>query len=266
MNDPSQPALTDAPPKKRFWLGVLWELRAWIEAFAFALTVVVVFSTVAYARYAIPSESMQPHMEVGDNIVVSKFAYGFSRWSIPFAGGAFLPETDKRLFESPPKQGDVAVFRHLTQKRDLVKRIIGLPGDLVELRQGRLYINETLIERQSEGQILRRAPSGELVQLQAYVETLPNGVRHHIYEYSDDAPFDNFGPARVPPRTFFAMGDNRDFSADSRVPGGPGFVPYERLAGRADLLLFTFFRCKDNLPQERCKPARSLRGFHLARQ
>ena len=144
-------------------------------------------------------------------------------------------------------RGDVVVFRDERQSppRNLIKRVIGVEGDVVEVREGRLYLNGEAVPREfDEIRTYREHPSGLPVTVTHYNEVLPNGREHSIYEQRDNAPLDNYGPVTVRPGTVFVMGDNRDASRDSRAPEGPGLVPLENVVGRAETVLFTFERCR----------------------
>lgn len=217
----------------KYWRET-WE---WIKIAASALAAYAAFTTVAFANFAIPSESMVPHLEVGDRIVVSKFAYGYSRYSLPFGLGALLPAGDRRLFETTPTRGDVIVFIHPRTGETMVKRLVGLPGDTIEVRDGVLFINDVRAA-QSEATLLLRLvhPRGR-EWAERREEALPDGYTHAIHNLSDAGRFDDFGPYTVPPRRLFFMGDNRDNSLDSRWEGmGP--VPIENLIGRAELIYY----------------------------
>ena len=133
--------------------GEAWE---WAKTIAAAFLAYVAFTTVAFAQYRIPSESMVPHIEVGDRVTVSKFAYGYSRFSLPFDIGFALPRSDHRIFESMPQRGDVVVFIHPISSEVMIKRAIGLPGDVIEMRDGTLSINGRAVET-TEPQLLMRA-------------------------------------------------------------------------------------------------------------
>ena len=191
--------------------------------------------TFAYEPFNIPSSSMEPTLLIGDYLFVSKLSYGYSRYSIPFSPGLF----DGRVFFTEPTVGDVAVFRTPRDvTTDYIKRIVGLPGDQIEVREGVLHINGEAVKRE------RLLPS-ELDEIDypsasgaVYIETLPNGRRHLIHEHLlDRGPLDNFKPIVVRPGHFFAMGDNRDNSQDSRSIVGQ--IPFENLIGRADVLFFS---------------------------
>jgi signal peptidase I len=176
---------------------------------------------------------MEPTLLIGDYLFVSKLSYGYSRHSLPFG----LPLFSGRILFSEPEVGDVAVFAYpRDNKTDYIKRIVGLPGDKIEVREGVLHINDAPVRREllsaSEEAELGYGQSGFL-----YYETLPNGRRHLIREINDEQRYDNFPPVVVPEGHYFAMGDNRDNSLDSRAD--VGFVPFENLVGRADILFFS---------------------------
>ena len=198
--------------------------------------------TVAFEPFNIPSGSMIPTLLVGDYLFVSKYSYGYSRYSLPLG----LPLIPGRIFYQPPERGDVAVFKlPRDNSTDYIKRIIGLPGDRIQMRQGRLYINDRLVERERIEDYIYRDESGAIVRTARFIETLPGGRQHQILEVSDSWPFDNTPVYVVPEGHFFAMGDNRDNSLDSRVspdsPGQPGvgFIPKQNLVGRAEILFFS---------------------------
>lgn len=206
-----------------------------------------VIVTFLFAPFHIPSESMQPALEVGDRVLVSKWAYGYSRHSLPLGIGYRLPDSwDARVLARTPERGDVVVFRNPEQERNLIKRVIGLPGDTIQLRDGRLYINGEAVERREIETREYRMHDGPTVSVTLYEEVLPNGVSHPVYEIGDGQPGDNAGPFQVPEGHLFMMGDNRDRSTDSRVPPqmGPGYVRLDEVVGRAETVMFTFNRCR----------------------
>lgn len=226
-------------PGSRLWDEAKELPRTLIGAFI----VYVVFTTAAFANYSIPSESMTPTLEVGDRVVVSKIAYGYSRYSLPFDLGALLPHEEHRLFEHLPQRGDVVVFMHPQEPgRVMIKRLIGLPGDVIEVRDSHLIINGQPVAL-SDGQPLERLAYQRGVESAIrYEETLPGGVRHPIDQFPISNEFDNWGPFTVPAGEVFFMGDNRDNSLDSRYPGmGP--VPIENLIGKAETIYFTGGDC-----------------------
>jgi signal peptidase I len=212
------------------------EARDIVRFLAVAVPAYLAFTTVAFAAYHIPSESMVPALEVGDRVVVSKFAYGYSRESLPFVSG-LLPSSRTRLLERTPARGDVIVFKHPQENKVMIKRLVGLPGDEIALRDGVLWINGEKVRRFEGETIVRVRDGGALEPAARYREALPGGVLHTIHEFSDHEPLDDFGPYVVPARTVFAMGDNRDNSLDSRW-SGMGPVPLENLIGRAETVYF----------------------------
>lgn len=259
-------AVPSAPPKKR--RTILSRLSEELRFFVKLALVMLAILTLFWGHYKIPSESMQPTLEVGDHIYVSKFAYGYSRHSLPL-GLHNLPIADGRILSRLPKRGDIAVFRNPNNGTVMIKRTVGLPGDEIQVREGRLYLNGNLIERETRGDFMYRARDtfGTVSGATQYVERLPGEADPHvIFEHRDTGPLDNTDIFIVPQGHVFMMGDNRDRSTDSRVARtdqlgrvmpdsdmGPGFVPVNNLIGRADILMFTFNRC-DRTEGLRCPP------------
>jgi len=225
-----------------------------------AFLVYVAVTTAAFANYSIPSESMTPTLEVGDRVVVSKPAYGYSRYSLPFDLGNFLPAEQHRLFEQMPHRGDVVVFMHPQADRVMIKRLIGLPGDVIEVRDGHLSLNGQPLDLSQGEPLVRRAYEHGLESAIRYEETLPGGVRHPIHLFPQGNEFDNFGPYTVPAGHFFFMGDNRDNSLDSRWEGmGP--VPLENLIGRAETVYYAGRACNRDVGVT-CPQPRWLKPLH----
>ena len=225
----------------------------------FVLTVALLawlFRSLVAAPFSIPSGSMLPTLYIGDYIVVSKWPYGFSRYSFPLS----LPAFSGRVFGSLPSRGDVVVFRHPTENSDLIKRVIGLPGDTVELRNGQLLLNGKAVPRvalpavsvtvsaNSPCRAVPPATAGVAVAgghpaclYRAYLESLPGGPNYTTLDQLDHGIADDFHAVTVPANHVFLMGDNRDDSLDSRFPtaeGGIAMVPTENIIGRAS---FTFW-------------------------
>jgi signal peptidase I len=204
------------------------------KAMVVAAIIALVIRCFLFEPFNIPSGSMYPTLLVGDYLFVEKYSYGYSRFSFPLDA---VP-IDGRVMESTPKRGDVAVFRKPTNTDiDYIKRIIGLPGDTIQMKEGRLYINGKIVERKLIGsEEVNDGNSSYIVN--KYLETLPNGIKHNIYEKSDEAELDNTEEFSVPEGHYFAMGDNRDSSQDSRTREVL-YVPAENLIGRAAFLFFS---------------------------
>lgn len=201
----------------------------------YAVIIALFVRTVFAEPFSIPSGSMIPTLLVGDYLFVSKMSYGYSRHSMPLS----VPLFKGRIFYTEPKRGDVLVFKMPSDnKTDYIKRLIGMPGDKVQMKEGRLYINGSRIERVSEGEYVMRDFSGKALRFEKYTEYLPGGTSHTIIEASDHAPFDNTEEFSIPEGHFFMMGDNRDNSLDSRSVK-VGFVPEVNLIGRAKFLFFS---------------------------
>lgn len=202
-----------------------------------AILLAVAIRTFLLEPFNIPSGSMKPTLEIGDYLFVYKPSYGYSRFSFPFG----MAPIDGRMWSKEPKRGDVIVFKlPVNTNVDYIKRLIGMPGDTVQVINGRLYINNKLVPREKVG--VKKVDDGPIyTEMTEYIETLPGGVRHRIYEESDTMPLDDTPAYTVPEGHYFLMGDNRDNSQDSRVmdKNGVGFVPYRNLVGRADMIFFS---------------------------
>ncbi len=226
----------------------------WARTIFWALIIAGVFRTLLFQPFFIPSGSMKDTLLIGDFLFVNKMAYGYSRYSCPFA----LCPISGRIFGAEPERGDVVVFRHPTTGADFIKRLIGLPGDKVQLKDGIVYIDGTMVPQAdagtfeeifapqgAQGSLPRcmNAPVGRggTCQNQRLTETLPNGVTHDILN-TDTNRADDTPVYTVPEGSYFFMGDNRDNSMDSRFSqdvGGVGFLPAEYLIGRADRIMFS---------------------------
>ena len=225
-----------------------------LKTVVYALLIAGVFRTLFFQPFWIPSGSMKDTLLIGDFLFVNKMAYGYSRHSCPFSMCPF----EGRIFGSMPERGDVVVFRHPVTGTDFIKRVIGLPGDQVQVREGVLYINGEEAPQQPDGTFdeiyERQGPFGTLpickgsavglgavCEKDRLTETLPGGVSHDILD-TRETRLDDTGVFNVPEGNLFFMGDNRDNSTDSRVPqtaGGVGYVPLDRVVGRADRVLFS---------------------------
>ncbi len=232
-----------------------------IKFFAGLFLFIFVFFSTVWGHYKIPSESMLPTLEVGDHVYVSKFTYGYSRHSLPFGAHRLQIADGKQLFSRLPKRGDVVVFRNPVSGIIMIKRAVGLPGDVIETRRGRLFVNDELMERDQIDMFRYRAHRGSETVVTQYEEKLPGEKNtHFIYEVRDNGIQDDRGPFTIPDGHVFFMGDNRDNSIDSRATNGPGMVPVDHLIGRADLMMFSFKKCKKE-PGFRCPPVRFLKGL-----
>jgi signal peptidase I len=210
-----------------------------IRTVVYAVLIAVAIRTVAFEPFSIPSESMLPTLLVGDYLFVSKYAYGYSKHSLPFS-----PDVgDGRFLERGAERGDVVVFKlPRDNATDYIKRIIGLPGDRIQVRNGLLYVNGEQVKRERVEDFIAGDRSGTLYRVQRYRETLPNGVQYYTLDLVPNSDTDNTEEFVVPAGHYFMMGDNRDNSVDSRVPvrrGGVGYVPAENLVGRAEILFFS---------------------------
>jgi signal peptidase I len=225
-----------------------------IKTIVYALLLAGVIRTLFFQPFWIPSGSMKPTLLIGDFLFVNKMAYGYSRHSCPFSMCPF----PGRILGSEPERGDVVVFKHPSNGTDYIKRLVGLPGDTVQMIDGILHVNGEAAPQEPDGVFVQtylpqgpmasmprcaNAPvqrGGECTKAQA-IETLPEGTRHMVLDIEDGFG-DNTQPITVPGGEFFFMGDNRDNSMDSRFPrsaGGVGTVPFENLVGRADRVIFS---------------------------
>jgi signal peptidase I len=226
-----------------------------VKTVFWALVIAGVFRTLFFQPFWIPSESMKDTLLIGDFLFVNKMAYGYSKYSCPFA----LCPISGRIFGADPERGDVVVFRHPVQGTDYIKRVIGLPGDKIQMQDGLLYINGAVAPQTAAGVFeevfepqgpMRNMPrcengavgEGGICKKSRSVETLPEGQTHNVLNIDASSPGDNTDVFTVPEGNFFVMGDNRDNSTDSRFAqnaGGVGFLPAEYLIGRADRIVFS---------------------------
>jgi len=208
------------------------------ETWTFIIFVCVIvpfaFRSLFYAPFHIPSSSMKSTLLIGDYLFVDKSAYGYSRYSFPFGIDFF----DGRISEKIPERGDVIVFRPTTATyMDFIKRLVGLPGDRIQVKNGELYINDTKVERVKIDDFVEVGEDGQKERpITRYKETLPNGVSYNVLDDNVNGDYDNTKVFVVPDNNYFFMGDNRDNSADSRTKT-VGFVPAENLVGRAEKII-----------------------------
>ncbi|WP_026790292.1 signal peptidase I [Pleomorphomonas oryzae] len=211
----------------------IWEtVKVIVEALLLALVV----RTFLFQPFSIPSGSMMHTLLIGDYLFVSKYSYGYSKYSFPFGLAPF----EGRIWASAPKAGDIVVFKlPADHSTDYIKRVIGLPGDKVQMKGGVLYINEQPVKREHTGEFVEKGPFGNDIKAQIWRETLPNGVSYDTLDMGTTAG-DDTREFEVPPGHYFMMGDNRDNSADSRIDGsGVGYVPFDHLVGKAQVIFFS---------------------------
>ncbi|GFE66405.1 signal peptidase I [Litoreibacter roseus] len=225
-----------------------------IKTVVYALLIAGIFRTLFFQPFWIPSGSMKDTLLVGDFLFVNKMAYGYSQYSCPFG----ICPISGRILGSEPERGDVVVFRHPVNGQDYIKRLVGLPGDTVQVRNGVLFLNGQRQDQTPDGQFVETYEpqgsvgglpncaepvplGGECVKERA-IEQLEGGTSHAVLNIRDGFGPDNTPIYTVPEESYFFMGDNRDNSVDSRFPqsgGGVGFVPFENLLGRADRVIFS---------------------------
>ena len=235
--------------------GFVSSVKETIKTIFWALLIAGIFRTVFFQPFWIPSGSMKDTLLIGDFLFVNKMAYGYSQYSCPFG---ICPFSGRILF-SEPERGDVVVFRHPVNGSDFIKRLIGLPGDTVQMKNGVLFLNGQEVTPQPAGVFeevydqqgpMRNLPrcengpigQGEICKKSRYTETLPGGRTHDILNIDTNGSGDNTDVFTVPEGHYFFMGDNRDNSMDSRfaqAAGGVGFVPADHLIGRADRIMFS---------------------------
>jgi len=288
----------EGAPKPGIKKKILHEFRETALTIAIFVPFWLLFSTFVYELRSIPSESMVPALQVGDRVAVAKFAYGYNRNSIPFGLGMMVigddpAKPEESVFASKPKRGDVIVFQHPHSDRVMIKRLVGLPGDRIEVKGGKLFLNGAEVLREKI-RTTTYVPddSSRLVTATEYRQTIPTGEGEQtksflIHEFSDSSDLDETPVFTVPAGHVFMMGDNRDNSEDSRAPSGHrsmaaafpeawpyrptslsadtrddaiGFVPFDYLIGRAETVLFTLHGCKQAEGAE-CPEGRLWKGL-----
>jgi signal peptidase I len=210
-----------------------------LRVIAQALIIALLVRTLLFQPFNIPSGSMEGTLLVGDYLFVSTYNYGYTHYSLPFSPPLF----SGRIFGSEPARGDVVVFRlPRDDSIDYIKRVMGLPGDRIQMIDGLPFINGVAVKREPVADYIDRDEGPDPVHVKRWRETLPNGVSYDTLDRIENSDYDNTEPYLVPSGHFFMMGDNRDNSADSRIPpqnGGVGYVPFENIIGRAQIIFFS---------------------------
>jgi signal peptidase I len=226
-------------PESRWAIGALLALGLVLMGLVLSLPILV--RSLLYQPFNIPSGSMQPTLLVGDAFFVSKYAYGYSRYTWPFSSAPFAG----RIWGAEPARGDVVAFLLPKDNTTVyMKRVVGLPGERIQMRDGLLYINGVPVSRERLPDFVGEDPCGSAgtTRTKRWRETLPNGVSHETLDCVDNGFYDNTNVYTVPSGRFFLLGDNRDNSTDSRVLSTIGYVPLENIIGRAAMIFFSVGR------------------------
>ena len=206
-----------------------------IKTLFYALLIALFIRSFFFQPFYIPSSSMEPNLLIGDRLFVSKYSYGYSQHSFPFSPKIFTG----RILKKTPKRGDVVVFKTPADNRtDYIKRLIGLPGDKVQIINKDLYLNGIIIEKKQVETSLNINCGGEILKVDVYEETLPNGTKY-LAVYRKDGTMINSDVFIVPNDHYFFLGDNRDCSKDSRFLSSVGYVNFNNLVGKARIIFFS---------------------------
>ena len=198
----------------------------------YALIIALIIRSFLFQPFYIPSSSMEPNLLIGDRLFVSKYSYGYSRHSLPFSPKI----SSKRYFDKSPARGDVVVFKTPVDNRtDYIKRLIGLPGDTIQIIDGDLYLNNYKIQRNKVEITININCGSKILNINAFEEKLPNG-KTYIAVYNKEGTMINTDKFIVPKEHYFFMGDNRDCSKDSRFLSSVGYVSFNNLVGKAKLI------------------------------
>lgn len=224
-------SVTDKPVAENSWGET-------VKVVVQALLLALVVRTLLFQPFNIPSGSMKSTLLVGDYLFVSKYSYGYSRYSLPWPLDGL--NFSGRIWGSEPKRGDVVVFKlPKDNTTDYIKRVIGLPGDRIQVKQGLLHVNGEPVKVEATEPFVENDFYGVKIKTRAYLETLPGGVTHTILKREDGGFQNNTPEYVVPAGHYFMMGDNRDNSQDSRFLDAVGYVPYENLIGKARIVFFS---------------------------
>ena len=206
-----------------------------IKTIFYALIIALIIRSFLFQPFYIPSSSMEPNLLIGDRLFVSKYTYGYSRHSLPFSPKIY----NNRILEKTPKRGDVIVFKTPADNRtDYIKRLIGLPGDVIQIVDEDLYLNGIKIKKEKIENLININCGNEILNAIFFKETLPNG-KNYITVYRNDGTMVNSDKFIVPENHYFFMGDNRDCSKDSRFLSSVGYVSFNNLVGKAQLIFFS---------------------------
>ena len=220
--------------------GAVHEMVEIVKTIVYALLIALFLRVIFFQPFTIPSASMEPNLYEGDYVIVSKYSYGYSKHSIPFSPPLF----HGRILGQQPSRGDIVVFKLPSDGHtDYIKRVIGLPGDRVQMRAGLLYVNDKLVAREPLSPVRTDVGYGMIREVARYQERLESGRTFVTQDMGTDGELDNTDVFVVPDGHYFMMGDNRDNSSDSRVTpeaGGVGFVPAENLEGKAQIILLSW--------------------------
>ena len=213
-----------------------------LKTIIYALIIALIIRSFLFQPFYIPSSSMEPNLLVGDRLFVSKYSYGYSRHSLPFSPNL----TNKRYLSKNPERGDVVVFKTPVDNRtDYIKRLIGLPGDTLQIINGDLYLNNKKIKRNKIKITININCGNVILNVNAFEEILPDG-KSYIAVYNKEGTMQNTDKFIVPDEHFFFMGDNRDCSKDSRFLASVGYVSFNNLLGKARIIFFSNDKKKGN--------------------
>ena len=217
--------------KNKFLISIIENLKT----IFYALVIALIIRSFLFQPFYIPSSSMEPTLLIGDRIFVSKYEYGFSKHSLPFSP----PVLNDRIFKKTPEYGDLVVFKTpLDNRTDYIKRLIGLPGDSIQFKNGKIFLNEKEIKKDNLSKKFKIRCGSSNLEVSAFKEVLPNG-KEYIAVYNKEGTQLNSDKYTVPKDHFFLLGDNRDCSQDSRFLSTVGYVPHVNLVGKAKIIFFS---------------------------